>query len=182
MSDFLIKAAIADDLVALARIEMEAAALFPPDVLPLSARGVLPTERLQAAITHACLWVAERAESEVIGFIVATVYGTSLHVEEMDVATAHMRRGVGTQLLKHLLQVASTRGHLHVTLTTFAHVPWNAPFYRKHGFLQVQDLEQYPHLAPALKTEHERGLRHRVAMVTDISGPAVCISPQPRKL
>ena len=167
MNDFLIRAATAEDLVALARIEMEAAALFPSEVLPLSARGVVPTEKLQAAITHSCLWVAERAESEVIGFIAASGYGASLHVEEIDVAPAQMRRGVGAQLLKHLPQVAATRGHLHVTLTTFAHIPWNAPFYRKYGFTEVQNVAQFPHLAAALQAEHARGLRNRVAMVRD---------------
>lgn len=97
MNDFVIKAARTQDFAALVRIEIDAAGLFPADVLPVSARGVLTSEELQAALKYSCLWVAELVEGEVIGFILAEEYERSLHVKEMDVAPAYMRGGVGTR-------------------------------------------------------------------------------------
>jgi hypothetical protein len=33
---------------------------------------------------------------------------------------------------------ARSEGHHELTLSTFAEVPWNAPFYRRHGFEVVR--------------------------------------------
>lgn len=96
MNDFVMRAARTQDFAALVRIEIDAAGLFPADVLPVSARGVLTTEKLQAVLKYSCLWVAELVEGEVIGFILAEEYERSRHVKEMDVAPAYMRGGVGT--------------------------------------------------------------------------------------
>jgi len=57
-----------------------------------------------------------------------------------------------------------------VTLRTYADVPWNAPFYAKHGYVELDPLPA--HLRPLADTEERMGLpRHgrRVAMVRDLS-------------
>lgn len=160
-----------EDLPALAHIEREAAALFPEETLPsgpVAGRGHDP---IYASCVTSCLWVAEHLNGEIIGFAAAGVYGRSLHVEEMDVMPAQGRKGVGTALLQHVLRVAWARGHSHVTLTTFAHLAWNAPFYATHGFVRVADFGAYPHLAKVLREEENLGLRQRIAMVRTAPDP-----------
>ncbi len=69
------------------------------------------------------------------------------------------------RLLLHVCAAARNSGLQFVTLTTFSHLPWNGPFYAKHGFAAVQTLGQFPHLRAAVRRERERGLENRIAMV-----------------
>jgi hypothetical protein len=100
-----------------------------------------------------------------VGFVAACTRGSCLHLLEMDVLPSRSRQGIGTRLLRHVCQVAERRGHAHVTLTTFAHLPWNAAFYAAHGFAAVSDCDDFPHLAAALRAERDSGLEARIAMV-----------------
>jgi GNAT superfamily N-acetyltransferase len=51
------------------------------------------------------LWVAE-IEGNVIGLVGLIVKGDEAEIEPIIVAESHRRRGIGTQLLKHVTQVA----------------------------------------------------------------------------
>jgi GNAT superfamily N-acetyltransferase len=149
----------------LQRIELEAVALFPLNTLPSEFFQPTGLEQLAAGVASSTLWVAEAGSAGVVGFLLARTHGISLHIEEMDVSPAFGQRGIGARLLAHARDIASDRGHRHVTLTTFEHLPWNAPFYMKQGFERVADFAGFPHLAAALRCERERGLEHRVALV-----------------
>jgi len=59
---------------------------------------------------------------------------------------------------------AARQGLLAVTLTTFRHLPWNAPFYARRGFRVLSPDELGPGLRAALRGERAQGLRRRVAM------------------
>jgi GNAT superfamily N-acetyltransferase len=152
------------DLPALERVEAAAATLFPPDALPAGAASPMPPESLRACLAASLLWVAETDGAGVVGLIAAEGRGESLHILEMDVLPSHGRQGIGTRLLHHACQVARERGYRHVTLTTFAHLPWNAPFYERNGFREVVEFGAYPHLAVEHQHERDRGLERRVAM------------------
>jgi GNAT superfamily N-acetyltransferase len=164
MNNVQLRPARDTDLSALQRIEREAAALFPAGVLPPELAASLPLEQLQACLATSELWVADETAFGPVGFIAARTCGTSLHIVEMDVLPSRGRQGFGTRLLQHLCDAALQRGHTHVTLTTFAHIAWNAPFYARHGFAEVGDFGAFPHLAAGLQSERERGLAGRVAM------------------
>jgi hypothetical protein len=43
-----------------------------------------------------------------------------------------------------------------VTLTTFEHVPWNAPYYARHGFAVLSEHE----LGPGLRRLRDEETRH----------------------
>jgi len=164
-----LRPALDTDLPALQQIEREAAALFPASVLPPQLAIPSPLEALAACLAASGLWVAEEQAFGPIGFIAARACGSSLHVVEMDVLPSRGRQGTGARLLQHLGDVARQRGHLHVTLTTFAGVPWNAPFYARHGFAEITGFGAFPHLAAALQSEREQGLEGRIAMARDVS-------------
>ena len=57
-----------------------------------------------------------------------------------------------------------------MTLTTFADVPWNAPYYRRLGFREMSGAEIGPELRGIIRHEAEQGLAPwpRVAMIREI--------------
>ena len=79
---------------------------------------------------------------------------------------AHGRQGIGAALLAAAVDEARQLGADRVTLLTYAAVPWNAPYYARHGWQVTGQLT--PGLLALRRREAELGLdRHgqRVAMV-----------------
>ena len=91
---------------------------------------------------------------------------TAAHVEQVSVATAHAGQGLGALLIDHLGALARADGRPALTLTTFRDVPWNAPYYRRLGFVPVDPADQGPELAALVAREAARipGDAPRVAM------------------
>ncbi|MGY2485958.1 GNAT family N-acetyltransferase [Cupriavidus sp. CP313] len=159
-----IRLAAADEVPRLADIELAAAALFPDADLPALLRLVsTPEPVLAAAQREARLWVAER-DGELAGFALASRNREYAYLDEMDVHPDHGRRGIGRALVGAVQGWARAGGSHSLNLTTFAHLPWNAPFYASLGFRQLRDDELCPLLADALAAQRAAGLRQRVAM------------------
>lgn len=78
------------------------------------------------------------------------------HLEELDVLPGHMRHGLGGALVEHACAWAAGRGYRAITLCTFRDVPWNGPFYARHGFREIDDLT--PGLLALREKEAARGL------------------------
>ena len=64
-----------------------------------------------------------------------------VHVEQLSVDPGNARRGLGRALLDHAAEQAAAAGVPALTLTTFADVPWNAPYYVRCGFRVLEDGE-----------------------------------------
>lgn len=79
------------------------------------------------------LLVADTGE-HLVGFVHVIEFGDSAHLEQLSVVPEYGRQGVGTELLTAAIDNATARGHSRLTLRTFRDVPWNAPFYARHGF------------------------------------------------
>jgi GNAT superfamily N-acetyltransferase len=107
-----------------------------------------------------------------VGMVIASVRDGAVYVEEMDVLPTHGRRGLGARLLGRVCIWAGAQGHAAVTLSTFRDVPWNGPFYRKHGFRDLQPAEWTPGMRAIRETEERQGLRveARVFMRRDLGG------------
>jgi N-acetylglutamate synthase-like GNAT family acetyltransferase len=84
----------------------------------------------------------------------------------------HQGRGRGWTLLEHAARRAAADGRPALTLTTFEHVPWNAPYYARLGFRILADAEVTPGLRAIRRREAEIGLDRwpRVCMRRDIAG------------
>nr|WP_246314886.1 GNAT family N-acetyltransferase [Kineococcus aurantiacus] len=95
-------------------------------------------------------WVAVEG-GRVAGYLLLDVVDGHGHVEQVSVDPAHARRGIG----RALLDVAGAQ-HRTLTLTTFADVPWNAPYYRRLGFRDLPD--PGPGLRELRRREAEHGL------------------------
>jgi len=119
----------------IAAVERAAAARFDPaDVSEVHRRETSDPQELHAAREAGLLWVALDAADRVVGFAHVELLGDDAHLEELDVHPDHGRLGLGRALVEQVQRDAAERQLPGVTLTTFAHVPWNAPFYASAGF------------------------------------------------
>ncbi len=99
---------------------------------------------------------------EVAGFAVCELTPDALHLVELDVRRQSQGRGLGRALVEAVFDLARGRGRDAVTLTTFADIAWNAPFYGRMGFGIVDPPDA--RLAAILAREAARGLKQRCAM------------------
>jgi GNAT superfamily N-acetyltransferase len=111
------------------------------------------------------LWVATKSNGTPIGFALVEMYGGVAHLEELDVYPEYGRQGIGTSLVKTVCEWARSRGIAEVTLTTFRDIPWNAPFYRKVGFREIQPEEQYEFLLRIVEDEERHGIPRELRVV-----------------
>lgn len=72
--------------------------------------------------------------SVVVGFALLSEIDGHPHLEELDVDPDYGRRGIGRQLLEAAIARAAASGAGEITLSTFEHLAWNAPFYASAGF------------------------------------------------
>ena len=160
---------------ALCAIERKAVQLFRghpawPDYAAVS----IPPELLRQAIDRGLVWVAFVESAEPVGFVWldAELAGGAIGVAEIDVLPEHGRRGIGAALLEHGCAWAREAGYRRMDLGTLADVPWNAPFYARHGFAVVD--KDDPAFAHARQRDREHGFADhlRVFMSRTLSAPA----------
>lgn len=161
-----IRLARSGDAEELPAIERAAGAMFAAlDQFAWVARQVpLPPEKLRRFIARGHSLVANHKE-KIVGFLVSEPFGADLHVREVSVLPDWQGRGIGAALLRGCMIDAGNSGFEALTLTTFGEVPWNAPFYRRLGFVDV-DPAAHPRLAEELTRDEANGMSPdtRVAM------------------
>jgi GNAT superfamily N-acetyltransferase len=153
-----VRVAEPDELAVLPEIEQQANELFRLTGITVPPGGVT------ASGLHAARAVLVAGRPPV-GFAQLEELGGLAHLAELDVAAGRMRQGIGTALLESACAWARENGYRAITLTTFADVPWNAPFYAARGFVEVDELS--PELAEVRDWERARGLDalgRRIAM------------------
>ena len=172
-----------EDVAALPAIEREAGTLFAGLVLPDSVlQTATELEDFEEALRAEMLWVARASDGSPLGFALVDLVDGAPHLEEMDVRPDFGRRGIGACLLEAVLAWAETAGHEAVTLTTFRDLPWNAPFYAKHGFRPIAESELSPGLRELVAEEAANGLEPatRLVMACRVAGRASARAPDPR--
>jgi GNAT superfamily N-acetyltransferase len=120
------------------------------------------------------LWVARQtADPGPVAYALLQRVDGCLHVEQVSVHPDSARRGIGRALLDHAAACATAAGLQALTLTTFAEVPWNAPYYERCGFRQIAEHEQTPGLRALRAHEAAAGLDRwpRVCMRRDLPAP-----------
>ncbi|SCX59707.1 Acetyltransferase (GNAT) family protein [Klenkia marina] len=138
-----------DDLPLLAAVERAADQLFVPLGMTDFPPPATPQQRAAA-------WRVLVEGRPPRGFAVLDQVDGAVHVEQLSVDPAHGRQGIGAALLAATVDAAREAGADRVTLCTYADVPWNGPFYARHGFVEVA--EPTPGLAALLAHEVELGL------------------------
>jgi len=159
---------------ALCAIERKAVQMFRGHPAWRSYAAVsMPVELLRQGIERGLVWVALDEADDPLGFIwLDEEPGDGvISVAEIDVLPEHGRRGIGAALLEHACRWAREAGYRRVDLGTLADVPWNAPFYARHGFAVVD--KRAPAFAHARQRDREHGFPDdlRVFMSRRLAAP-----------
>jgi GNAT superfamily N-acetyltransferase len=167
-----IRIAKTEHIGALGEIEKSAAGMFSDLDLPARLRNETVSEQeLIYAQRQGLLLVALEEDGNLpVGFAITQEAGSTLHVCELNVHPNWQRQGIGTALLNKIALLARNRGCRSVTLTTFRHVPWNAPWYERQGFRTLKSNEISERVRTILEQEKQKGLdpARRVAMRKNI--------------
>jgi GNAT superfamily N-acetyltransferase len=115
-------------------------------------------------------WVAVDPTDEPVAYVITELVDGNVHIEQLSVHPDSARRGIGRSLLEYLAVQAAGQGVPALTLTTFTHVPWNAPYYARCGFRQLDESELTPGLRAIRQREAAHGLDGwpRVCMRRDL--------------
>lgn len=168
MSAYRIRLARPGDAEAFHLVEDDAANLLREE--PTLAGTVIPPTASTA--DHARIIAKGRSlaalhEDQVIGFAAISTAGRELHLSELSVARAHQRCGVGSLLIRAMMIDARNSGYRAITLNTYRDIPWNAPFYARFGFAEVENFEGRPHLVQSQEGAASLGMPmdRRCAMI-----------------
>jgi len=99
-----------------------------------------------------------------VGFAALTRVDGNPHLAQISVLASQAGRGTGSALLAEALR----RGGPGMTLITFRDVPWNGPWYSKHGFTELPADRWGPQLRAEWQAEIDAGLHElgpRLVMV-----------------
>jgi GNAT superfamily N-acetyltransferase len=156
---YAIVAATRRHLLDIPKLEQAAATMFPEDDLPAALR-YLVTDRdtLRDAQREGRLWVAVDPQQEAAGFALAEVLDGDAYLDQIDVHPRHARRGIGTRLVNTVIGWAESREFSSISLITFRHLPWNARFYEKFGFVRLEPHELSRSMSQILEEEAQAGI------------------------
>lgn len=114
-------------------------------------------------------WVA--TDGTPLAYIITEPLDTAEHIEQVTVHPRAARHRIGRALIEHAADRAREAGREALTLTTFADVPWNAPYYARIGFRVLPEAELTPGLRKVRAHEAGLGLDRwpRVAMRRELS-------------
>jgi N-acetylglutamate synthase-like GNAT family acetyltransferase len=134
-----IRTAQAADVTQLLAIINEAAQAY---------RGVIPADRwhepympkqelIDEIASGIIFWVAEK-DGRLLGVMGIQDKGTVALVRHAYVARATQRKGVGTELLRHVIGLATKP----ILIGTWADASWAIDFYRRNGFTVVSHADK----------------------------------------
>ncbi|NGO70077.1 GNAT family N-acetyltransferase [Streptomyces boncukensis] len=159
------------ELAALQDIERAAGRWFQDIGMDEIARDDPPSlTTLDGYLAAGGLWVAEGPDARPVAYVLVEPVDGNVHIEQISVHPDCARRGIGRALIEHVAARAAAERAPALTLTTFAEVPWNAPYYERCGFRRLADPELTPGLREIRRGESAYGLDRwpRVCMRRDL--------------
>lgn len=160
-----------DDWSAIVSIDDDASALYAEAGIALGLGVDHPfvlaeQARWRSSLERGGVVLAVDAEQRGVGFAALAELDGAAYLDQLSVRRRAMRKGLGRRLLRAAVEWARAGGHGVLTLTTYRHLAWNAPFYAKEGFRPLAEDELTPGIAHHLE-EQRRWLplpHQRVAM------------------
>lgn len=133
------------DLPTVIAIEANAGELFREVNMAVVADGELPTvEQLLPAVRDGRVLVAVEDDDSTLAFVLNSWVDGRAHLDQVSVDPTCAGRGLGRGLIAAAEQWGRERGSSAMTLTTFADVPWNGPYYRRLGWRDLPAAELGP--------------------------------------
>jgi GNAT superfamily N-acetyltransferase len=135
-----------DELPVLVSIDDDACALYAEHGVHLELPSTHPftiAERTlwQSALDQGSVYLALDPVQTPIGFAALSVLDDAAYLDQLSVRRQAMQRGIGRQLLQAAIEWARAQQKPALTLTTYAHLPFNRPFYERHGFHVLREAE-----------------------------------------
>lgn len=165
-----IRLATLSDIPSLEDVERSAANAFRvlPDYDPNAS--TVGTELLTKMAEDKKLWVATTDEDKPVGFVGCRGMDNFLYIHEISVAFDHQKQGIGRNLMITALNGAVQAGYSAAGLTTRRDIAWNMPFYKKLGFIEVKNPQEWPDLFTQLQKEIDSGAdpSTRCAMIKNL--------------
>jgi GNAT superfamily N-acetyltransferase len=168
---FTIRPALPSEIDVLKDIDADAGALYAEYGLSseleldhVFARAELARWLRSAELGRAFLAVDETGTG--VGFAALDVVDDEPYLDQLAVRVAAMRRGIGRRLLARSTDWARATGGSAIWLTTYDHVPFNRPYYERHGYFVMPEDACGPSILHHIR-EQQRYLpapAHRVAM------------------
>ncbi|UAL11296.1 GNAT family N-acetyltransferase [Caulobacter segnis] len=152
-----IRPALTSEIEAVRALERVSAQRFIGLMDALAADEPSPAPVLAARIATDGLLVAE-VGGELAAFVMFRPVGDGLYIEQIDVLPAFAGRRIGARLIEAVAERARSDGLARLTLSTFRDVPWNAPWYRRLGFVDLDDQKLAPDLMEIRREHLARGL------------------------
>ncbi len=155
MTEYSLRAARLDELPKMVAIDDEASVLYAQAGLELALEEdhpfvVAESLRWANAIEQGLAQVAVNRQDIPIGFATFGFVDGEPYLDQLAVLPSHMRCGIGTALLDHAISWSAGRP---LWLTTYAHLPWNGPYYARHGFVSIKESECGPELCAVLQEQ-----------------------------
>jgi GNAT superfamily N-acetyltransferase len=173
--DVLIRRASPAEIEAVVSIDDDACALYDQvglhfDIGPDHPFAQAEHARWARAANEGNVFLAVRAGSPPVGVLVMGRVDGLAYVDQFSVRMTAMRQGIGRDLLMRAIEWG---GREELWLTTYAHLPWNRPFYERHGFVAIPESECRPGIVANLE-EQRRWLpdpNQRIAMCRPSGSP-----------
>ncbi|NML30059.1 GNAT family N-acetyltransferase [Paraburkholderia antibiotica] len=153
-------------------IEFEAAVRFVDvGMTGIADAPSMALELVERKIAAREIVVAIDADGCCAGFVMFEPQPARIYVQELDVPTSHAGRRIGAALLDEVATIARTRQLTQLVLSTYRDVPWNAPYYRRLGFRDLDFAELDAALIARRDAHIARGLDEskRVFMRRDLT-------------
>jgi len=158
VTSFVLRPARAEDIPLLGAIERAADERYRATRHASFLDGeTIPLDAAQRAVAAGRITVAE-VDGEVVGWLFITRLGAELCLGQVSVLPSHGRLGIGTALLRDLIERARAAGERTLVLNTQSDVAWNMPWYARHGFVVVPQEEWSPKMRALTEAQHETGI------------------------
>ena len=85
-------------------------------------------------------WICSLAASidnNIVGFVICSVKGDSLHIHRLAVSPEYQGRGIGTSLIEHLFNKCNEHNIMYVTLKSKKTNDKAQRFYERRGFKKI---------------------------------------------
>lgn len=141
-----LRLALPHELDTLVAIDDDATALYVQYGVALSLAADHPfvlAERARwgRAVEQERVFVAVDGEGSALGFAALDQLDGEPYLDQLAVRMSAMRRGLGRRLLERAIAWAEDAKGRALWLTTYRHLPFNRPFYERHGFETVPEAE-----------------------------------------
>lgn len=159
MTDVSIRLAVIEDIADLHRIDAATDQQFIDAGHPeLSGNGdYIPLAAANRGIAESRILVAERS-GELVGWVFLTRSDNELCVGQIAVLPDFQKRGIGSRLMRVVLDEASEAGERSIVLSTQSDLAWNQPWYETFGFRVVPTAEWTVDMAAVASKQGAEGL------------------------